>query len=199
MFDNLIATASLTEPTLGLAVISDATVEHGAPEWPIFAIDLSVPPYPCAYSLDDVVDLGAMAQPDWLTPGGEQVAEWARAFAMRPQSDTLSLLKNLNAGILTNIVYRVREEEGTQPPSEALGKGSGSCRDVATLFIEAARHLGFGAHAVSGYLVDGEPTEGPDRPTPGRRCICQARAGSRSIRRTAASAAPASSPSPSQG
>jgi len=39
---------------------------------------------------------------------------------------------------------------------------SGSCRDIAALFIEAARHLGYDARAVSGYLVDvGQPEDDP--------------------------------------
>ena len=35
-----------------------------------------------------------------------------------------------------------------------MALASGSCRDIAALFIEAARCLGFGARAVSGYLFD---------------------------------------------
>jgi transglutaminase-like putative cysteine protease len=154
VFGNLIATASFVEPTRELIISSEAMVEHSSPEWPIFAIDPSSHLYPFAYSLDDAIDLGAMAQPDWLKPGGEQVSAWARAFVMGPQTDTLSLLKDLNAGVLTNIAYRVRDEEGTQSPAETLEIGSGSCRDIAALFIEAARHLGFGARAASGYLID---------------------------------------------
>src|SRR5690606_21767140 len=54
-------------------------------------------------------------------------------------------------------VYVKREDEGTQPPLETLGAASGSCRDLATLLIEAARHLGIGARSVSGYLYDPVP------------------------------------------
>jgi hypothetical protein len=110
--------------------------------------------YPFAYSLDDVIDLGALAQPDWLTPGGEAVGAWARDFVMTSGTDTLSLLKDLNAGLLDAVAYRMRDEEGTQTPSETLAEKGGSCRDIAALFIEAARHLNFGARAVSGYLVE---------------------------------------------
>lgn len=69
-------------------------------------------------------------------------------------TDTLSLLKDINAGILTYVSYRIRDEEGTQSPQQTLEQASGSCRDIAALFIEAVRCLGFGARAVSGYIYD---------------------------------------------
>lgn len=157
VFGNLIATASFTGPTRTLAILSEATVEHRAPEWPVFAIDPSAHAHPFVYSLDDLIDLGALAQPDWLKPGAERVGAWARGFVLGLQTDTLSLLKDLNAGILNEIGYRIRDEEGTQSPTETLDLASGSCRDIAALFIEGTRHLGFGASAVSGYLVEDDP------------------------------------------
>ena len=53
-----------------------------------------------------------------------------------------------------SFAYSAREEEGTQTPVETLETKSGTCRDYALLFIEAARSLGFGARFVSGYLYD---------------------------------------------
>jgi transglutaminase-like putative cysteine protease len=161
VFGNLIATAEFATATNALTIVNDLIVDHRAPEWPVFSIDPAAHSYPFAYSLDDLVDLGALAQPDWLTPGGDAVAAWARAFVLGAQTDTLSLLKDLNSGILKNIAYRVRDEEGTQSPADTLQIGSGSCRDIAALFIEAARHLGMGARAVSGYLIELEAQEGP--------------------------------------
>ena len=159
VFGNLVATASFFEPAQELIIVGKAVVDHVAPEWPIYSVSPEAHSYPFTYSLDDVIDLGALAQPDWLTPGGEGVGAWARAFVMGLQTDSLSLLKDMNAGVLGDIHYRVRDEEGTQSPAGTLELRSGSCRDIAALFIEAARHLGFGARAVSGYLFDPDQTD----------------------------------------
>ena len=69
-------------------------------------------------------------------------------------TDTLALLKDLSAGILGWISYQSRDEEGTQTPLQTLDRGRCSCRDLAVLFAEAARCLGFGARLVSGYLFN---------------------------------------------
>jgi transglutaminase-like putative cysteine protease len=159
VFGNQIATATFAEPAMDLLIVSEATVDHQSPEWPVFTIDPSAHRFPFTYSLDDIVDLGALAQPDWLRPGGKAVAAWARGFVLGDQTDTLSLLMDLNAGMLGAVSYRTRDEEGTQSPAETLSLGSGSCRDIAALFIEAARHLGFGARAVSGYLYAPDQAE----------------------------------------
>jgi len=76
-------------------------------------------------------------------------------------TDTLALLKDLNAGISANASYEARDDEGTQTPTRTLDLGRGSCRDFAVLFVEAARSLGFGARVVSGYnfapALQGQP------------------------------------------
>jgi transglutaminase-like putative cysteine protease len=69
-------------------------------------------------------------------------------------TDTLALLKDLNAGVSATASYQAREDEGTQPPARTLDLGRGSCRDFAVLFVEAARALGFGARVVSGYIFN---------------------------------------------
>jgi transglutaminase-like putative cysteine protease len=43
-------------------------------------------------------------------------------------------------------------------PAITLQKNSGSCRDFATLFIEACRCLGLAARFVSGYMLGGAAT-----------------------------------------
>jgi transglutaminase-like putative cysteine protease len=160
IFGNLIATASFADRADSLTIVGKAEVELTAPDWPIFPIDPVAHTYPFAYSLDDMIDLGQLREPDWLAQGTGDIGPWARGFVAGPSTDTLALLKDLNAGVTADIAYRVRDEEGTQSPKETLDLKSGSCRDIAALFIEAARHLGFGARAVSGYLYDPDASEG---------------------------------------
>lgn len=80
--------------------------------------------------------------------------KWTQAFVRSNPTDTLSLLKDLNANISSWISYQSRDDEGTQSPLHTLDRGCGSCRDFAVLFAEATRSLGFGARIVSGYLYN---------------------------------------------
>ncbi|TYR35451.1 transglutaminase family protein [Mesorhizobium microcysteis] len=159
VFGNLVATAAFTEATDQLVIASQLRVDQSAAAWPVFRTDSAVHSFPFTYSPDDAAALGALCIPDYPDPQGE-LENWARAFVRGEQTDTLSLLKGLNAGVLGAISYRVREEEGTQAPRETLALGSGSCRDIAALFIDAVRRLGFGARAVSGYLFDPQALAG---------------------------------------
>jgi transglutaminase-like putative cysteine protease len=136
----------------------DATTElelHAAP-WPIFDIAASAIVYPFRYADDEWIDLGALVNQQYLDPD-ERLRAWARGFVGGARTDTLSLLKDLNAGVSRAISYQSRDDEGTQSPTQTLARGWGSCRDFAVLFAEAARSLGFGARIVSGYLFN------PDR------------------------------------
>ncbi len=153
VFGNLIATGTFMEPAAELVITSVMNVEQSAVAWPVFRIASAAHSFPFAYSDDDVTNLGALLVPEHADPEGT-LQTWARAFVHRTPTDTLSLLKDINAGILGSVAYRTRDEEGTQTARETLAKASGSCRDIAALFIDAVRHLGFGARAVSGYLFD---------------------------------------------
>jgi transglutaminase-like putative cysteine protease len=109
--------------------------------------------YPFRYSDDEWTDLGALTQPQHADPQG-RLLHWARSFVRTHPTDTLALLRDLNLGIASWVRYQSRDREGTQSPVQTLERGFGSCRDMAVLFIEAARTLGFGARIVSGYLHD---------------------------------------------
>ncbi|WP_448658400.1 transglutaminase family protein [Sphingomonas sp. CJ99] len=160
VFGNLIATASFREPADRLTITNRVIVEQNADPWPILAIAPHAHSFPFDYSSDERTDLGALLVPEYPDPYA-RLARWARAQVLGERTDTLSLLKDVNAAALIGMTYVTREEVGTQSPHQTLDLGSGSCRDLATLFIDAVRHLGFGARAVSGYLYD-PPIPGDD-------------------------------------
>ena len=165
VFSNKVTLATFAAPAAELVVTNTVIVEQTAPEWPVFRIAIHALSYPFDYSADELVDLGALRVPDVHAAGAETVAAWANSFPLRPSTDTLSLLKDINASILGLVHYRTRDEEGTQLPGETLAQKSGSCRDIAALFVEAARVLGFGARAASGYIFDPQAIVGDDGST----------------------------------
>lgn len=158
VFGNKVTLASFAAPAAELVITNRLAIEQTSPEWPVFRIATEALSYPFAYAPEEIIDLGAMRTPR-ADPTGA-VAAWAKSLPLGATTDTLSLLKDLNASILGLVAYRVRDEEGTQHPGETLATKSGSCRDIAALFIEAARMLGFGARAVSGYLYDPQGSAG---------------------------------------
>ena len=153
VFGNTVTTVSFAQPVAALTIRSHIILDHSSDPWPIFDIAASAISSPFAYSEDEQLDLGALLMPQYQDPD-RRLSIWARGFVRGEVTDTLSLLKDLNAAISAWISYQAREDEGTQSPLETLARGCGSCRDIAVLFIEAARWLGFAARIVSGYLFN---------------------------------------------
>lgn len=153
VFGNTVATVSFIQPTAILTIESHITLDHSSAPWPVFDIATSAISSPFAYSEDERLDLGALRTPQYQDPD-RRLSMWARGFVRGEVTDTLSLLKDLNAVISAWVSYQSRDDEGTQSPLETLARGWGSCRDMAVLFIEAARWLGFAARIVSGYLFN---------------------------------------------
>jgi transglutaminase-like putative cysteine protease len=150
---NSVATASFSEPSDTLTIDSAATLSIDVDRWPVFDIAASAQRFPFLLSEDEMTDLGALRLQAYLDSAG-RVREWAQGFVAGAGTDTLSLLKDISAGVAAQIAYESREVEGAQSPDETLARRSGSCRDFAVLFVDALRSLGFGARIVSGYLYD---------------------------------------------
>jgi transglutaminase-like putative cysteine protease len=153
VFGNTVAGASFADQANSLIIESTATVDLTSALWPVFPMAARAIQYPFNYSADERTDLGALLSPQYPDPMG-RLSAWAASFVRSNPTDTLSLLKDVNAGISGTASYQAREEEGTQPPTRTLDLGRGSCRDFAVLFAETARVLGFGARVVSGYLFN---------------------------------------------
>jgi transglutaminase-like putative cysteine protease len=153
VYGNAVATAAFAGMAESLLIDSVSEIQLDAAAWPVFDIAGSAIFYPFRYSDDEWTDLGALATQQFTDVDG-RLRNWARGFVRSNPTDTLSLLKDMCAGVAGRISYQSREMEGTQSPTQTLQRGYGSCRDFAVLFVEATRSLGFGARIVSGYLYD---------------------------------------------
>lgn len=98
----------------------------------------------------------------FLGDGDGPTADWFRQAGVAPDrhDDVVGYLAGLNSHIHDAIRYVRRDEEGIQPPDETIRLASGSCRDMAMLFMQGARELGFAARFVSGYLYDPPDQDG---------------------------------------
>jgi transglutaminase-like putative cysteine protease len=132
---NAVALAAFADMASTLVIDSVADILLNAVDWPVFDIAASAISYPFCYSDDEWTDLGALAVAQY-PDRGEQLQKWARGFIRSNPTDTLSLLKDLNAGVAQRVQYESREIEGTQSPNETLDRGRGSCHDFAVLFAE---------------------------------------------------------------
>src|SRR5271165_1803484 len=153
VFGNTVATVTFSVMSDVLAIDATTKLELHVSAWPVFDIAASAIVYPFRYSDDEWTDLGATTVQQYADPDG-RLNRWARDFVAGDRTDTLSLLKDLSAGVSRWISYQSRDDEGAQSPVQTLARGCGSCRDFAVLFAEAARSLGFGARIISGYLFN---------------------------------------------
>lgn len=88
-----------------------------------------------------------------LTTTGDGVAELAEAVGSGGELDRLHKLMGM---IGERVAYEIGTTDAATTAEEALVKGRGVCQDHSHIFLAAARHLGFPARYVSGYLkIDG--------------------------------------------
>ena len=152
IYGNSVAIVTFDAPTEALSIVSDVVVGHHESEPLDFLVDEKALMFPFYFDPSERLDL--VPYQTLCFPGDSQVlSQWLDQFWSPGQSiETYALLKNINMGIVQNFAYRMREEPGVQGPAETLEKRSGSCRDFATLFIDACRYFGLAARFVSGYL-----------------------------------------------
>ena len=84
--------------TDALLIDSVAELELTAVAWPVFDIAASAIFYPFRYSDDEWIDLGALTIQQYPDPTG-RLRAWTQAFVRSNPTDTLSLLKDLSAGV----------------------------------------------------------------------------------------------------
>ncbi len=152
VFDNCVAIADFVGETRGLSVDNTITLEHIASDEPEFQLEERARTYPFSYDAEELPDLARAIERHYPDPCGD-LERWVRQFVNQGRpTETAALLMTLTNAIKEGIAYERRTERGTQSPLYTLSSRHGSCRDFATLMMEAARALGFAARFVSGYL-----------------------------------------------
>jgi transglutaminase-like putative cysteine protease len=149
--DNSVAIASFTTPTKQLSIVSEVIIQqyNEAP------LDFLVADYAMIFPFNYTDADRVLLAPYLSRPESTAItfANWV-ASVWQPGSpiQTYALLQLLCNRIHQSLRYQAREEPGVQSAEQTLGNASGSCRDFAALFMQAARYLGLAARFVSGYL-----------------------------------------------
>ena len=149
---NSIAKVDFTEPASQLMIYSELILQHYDSNPLDFILDKSAVNYPFVYEPDSQPELAAFMHIIYPKDTA-YLREWLTQF-WKPgdQVETLALLQRINQHINHHFQYQRRDEPGVQTPVETLQKNSGSCRDFATLLLEACRSWGLAARFVSGYM-----------------------------------------------
>lgn len=151
---NSVALVQPLTSSLELRIVCSFTIEHAHTNNLELPVSKASELFPFAYTPDERFDLEMYLRPHHEDPQGELMA-WVRQFIRTDgPTRTRDMLVAMNEHIRHRMVYRGREEEGTQTPLTTLKLGSGTCRDFALLMMEAARRLGVATRFVSGYLYD---------------------------------------------
>jgi transglutaminase-like putative cysteine protease len=152
IYGNSIAILTFDEPARSLSIVSEVDVdlyEDTPIDW---SIDPDAQMYPFQYSADEQIEIVPYRLPSY-PHDGPAVQEWLRELYRPGQSvGTAELLGRLNTRIYESFRYIPRDEAGVQLPCRTLALGTGSCRDYAVFMMEAARHWGFAARFVTGYI-----------------------------------------------
>jgi transglutaminase-like putative cysteine protease len=169
VYGNSIADVEPGGPADSLVITTLFTVDHlgsGSFGLPTAAESSWMPP---AYNRAEVLALQPFLIPSYADPG-HVLRAWAQPFAnaglgpmpgqrqgqMQVQNGAAAgpreTIAAMTQAIRDGFEYRARDEEGVQTPQQTLQLRSGSCRDFATLMIDALRLLGIAARFVSGYL-----------------------------------------------
>ena len=150
VFDNSLAIVNFRELSTSLIIASEVVIQHyGQAPYDFLLEDYAVN-FPFTYAENEQVDLTTFQLSNFVNDR-QIIIKWLQQIGLSGMG-TFSMLVKLNQMISNQFQYRTRTEPGVQSPAQTLALHSGSCRDYATLFIEACRCLGLASRFVSGYL-----------------------------------------------
>jgi len=160
IYGNSITVLSFAEPARKLSLFSEVNVDHYDDNPLDFVIAPSARSYPFQYSSNEQVELIPYRLPSYPYDGPGVQSWLSDLYSPGQVMSTFELLSKLNTRIYESFKYARREEAGVQLPCQTITLGTGSCRDYAVLMMEAARHWGFGARFVTGYIMMGAGQHG---------------------------------------
>jgi transglutaminase-like putative cysteine protease len=152
VFGNSVALARFAEPADTLRIESTAEIDR-SPPFPTRTLHQPfLVPFPVAYEPLEV-PIAAVYQGLSFPNASGRLGEWLNEkLPARDANDAEGVLLSLCERVHTSIEYQQRNERGVQDPDLTLRRGSGSCRDMATLMMDCARVLGIASRFASGYL-----------------------------------------------
>ena len=152
VYSNSVALVQPQSPATELKVVCSFSVEHTGTRALDFPLAPRAQSFPFEYDEEERLALGPYLSPYYDDPG-DVLRTWATQFTLGQEvTGTRELLVDMTQFIRNTFLYQARYDEGVQTPHATLQLESGTCRDFATLMIEAIRHLGYAARFVSGYL-----------------------------------------------
>jgi transglutaminase-like putative cysteine protease len=152
VYSNSVALVQPQSPATELKIECSFTVEHTGTRALDLPLHLEATEYPFAYAEEVRIALQHYLLPYDDDPT-DAVNQWACQFIRSngPTGARESLVET-NQSIRASMLYLARFGEGVQTPYETIRLQSGTCRDFATLMIEAVRRLGDASRFVSGCL-----------------------------------------------
>jgi transglutaminase-like putative cysteine protease len=151
-YSNSVALVQPQSPANELKVVCSFSVEHTGTRSLELPLNPGASNFPFEYDAEERLVLAHSLLPYYDDPNGVLRA-WASQFIDgNGVTGTRQLLVSMTKFIHDTMQYQARFEEGVQTPHDTLALQSGTCRDFATLMIEAIRQLGYAARFVSGYL-----------------------------------------------
>jgi transglutaminase-like putative cysteine protease len=149
-FGNPITTLRFSGSTQSLRIVSHFELDTFAP--------------PALYAIGAQLPLSTAA-PSELAPflvvsPHPTVVRFAEELAADAEREPVSFLDRLTDTLYRRIDRHIRPSGDAREAHETLALGSGACRDLTVLFLEACRSQGLAARFVSGYQARAQTPDG---------------------------------------
>jgi transglutaminase-like putative cysteine protease len=151
VYGNSIALIDFTANAKRLQIVSAVTLERFDPFPEKHFHEPWLVDWPVPYDVEEQPVIDAYRRLSFPDDAAE-VQKWLDDTLPRKTGDAEGMLRDLCGRVHKAVAYRRRTEKGVQTPLQTLRGGSGSCRDLATLLMDAARVLGIASRFASGYV-----------------------------------------------